>query len=124
MRLKLDNPTMVLILACLIVSVVVSAAFYFPIIPARRGTLVQFAFLMISNYPLHWLGIIGSSSVWVVPIEFLSNTSLVTFAFALPAIVLLFCGKRFAPNWLTITLIVVWFGFFFWAYFGTPLIDG
>ena len=123
MRLKLDNPTLVFIFACLIVAVAASMAFYFPIIPSRRGTLVQYAFLMISNYPLHWLGMIGSSSVWVVPIEFLSNTLLVTFAFALPAIVVLFCGKRFAPNWLTNTLIVAWCGFFFWAYFSTPLID-
>lgn len=65
----------------------------------------------------------GSSSVWVVPIGFLSNTLLVTIAFALPAIAVLFCGKRFAPNWLTNTLILAWFGMFFWAYFGTPLID-
>ena len=124
MRLKLDNPTLVLILACLIVAVVVNVTFYYPIVPSRRGTVVQFALLMIAHHPLNWLGMIGSSSVWVRPILFLSHTLLVTFAFALPAIVVLFCGKRFAPNWLTITLIVVWFGFFFWAYFGTPLIDG
>ena len=85
--------------------------------------MVQYAFLMIAYYPLDWLGIMGTSSVWERPILFMSHTLLVTFAFALPAIVVLVSGKRFSPNWLTNTLIVAWFGFFSWAYFGTPLID-
>lgn len=123
MKLKFDNPTLVFIFACLVVAVAVNVAFYFPIIPNGRGTLVQYAFLMIAYYPLDWLGIMGTSSVWVRPILFLSHTLLVTFAFALPAIVVLFCGRRFAPKWLTNTLIVALLGFFFWAYFSTPLID-
>lgn len=124
MRLKLDKPTLIFIFACLIVAVVVNVTFYYPIIPSRRGTVVQFAFLMIAHHPLDWLGIMGTSSFWERPILFLSHTLLVTFAFALPAIVVMFFGKRFAPNWLTNTLIVAWCGFFFWAYFSTPLIDG
>lgn len=123
MRLKFDNPTLVFIFACLIVAMVVNVTFYYPIVPSRRGTVVQYALLMIAHDPLNWLGMIGSSSVWVRPILFLSHTLLVTLVFALPAFVVLFCGKRFAPNWLTNTLILAWCGLCFWAYFGTPLID-
>ena len=122
MRLKFDNPTWVFIFACLIVAVVINVTFYYPIVPSRRGTVVQMAFMMISYDPLDWLGMIGSSSFWVGPIVFMSHTLLVTFAFALPAIVVLFCGRMFAPNWLTNLLIAAWCGFSFWAYFGTPLI--
>ena len=124
MRLKLSNPTWVFIFACLTVAVVVNVTVYFRIFPIRMITLVQYIFAGYSSEPLRWLGISGSSSVWVRPISFLSHTLLVTSVFALPAIVVLVCGKRFAPNWLTNTLIVAWFGMFFWAYFGTPLIDG
>ena len=123
MRIKFDNPTLVFIFACLIVAVVINVTFYYPIVPSRRGTVVQYALLMIAHYPLDWLGIMGTSSVWERPILFWSHTLLVTSTFALPAIVVLFCGKRFAPNWLTSALIVAWFGFCYWAYFTTPLID-
>ena len=124
MKLKLDNPTLVFIFGCLTVALVVNG-FFFRILPLRGITLVQFVFAGYAHEPLGWVGGSSSLPIWSVRIVlFLSHTLLVTSMFALPAIVVLVCGKRFAPNWLTNTLIVAWCGFFFWAYFGTPIIDG
>lgn len=123
LRIKLSIPTWVFIFACLAVAVAANGFFY-RIFPFRGITVVQFVFTLFAHDPLDWIG--GSSSLpfWAVrTVLFLSHNLLVVSAFALPAIIVLVCGKRFAPNWLTSTLLVAWCGFCLWAYFGTPLID-
>lgn len=123
MRFKLTSPTWVFILACLTVAVVVNG-FYYRIFPFRGITLVQFALIGLAHEPLGWAGASSSLPFWAVrAILFLSHNLLVMSAFALPAGIVLFCGKRLAPNWLPNTFFVAWCGFFLWAYFGTPLIN-
>ncbi len=123
MRLKLINPTWVFTFACLTVAVVVNG-FYYRIFPFRGITLVQFVFVGFAHEPFGWIGGSGSLPFWAVrTILFLSHNLLVMSAFGLAATMVLVCGKRFAPNWLTNALLIAWCGFFIWAYFGTPLID-